>query len=95
MPPNLLANLLTPTYDPILACMGTYHSAEFACYAAATETHVLWAINLCVSYTGTLTVQVIAHSLKKIWWYFNIAEVYYLLYCIRNYLNYQYKYWDM
>lgn len=48
-----------------------------------------------LSYSGTFIVQVIAHNLKKIWWYLNIAEVYYLLYCIRNYLNYKYKYWDM
>jgi len=31
MAPDLLANLLTPTYDPIQACMGTYHSAGFVC----------------------------------------------------------------
>lgn len=42
MPPDLLANLLTPTYDPIPACMGTELPFCWVClYAAAMETHVL------------------------------------------------------
>jgi len=95
-PQTYLQIYFTPTYDPIQACMGTYHSAGFACMLLPWKPmYFEQFICVCVSYTGTFIVQVTAHNLKKIWWYLNIAEMYYLLCCIHNYLNYQYKYWDM
>ena len=73
----------------------SYHSAEFACMLLPWKPMYFEQL-ICVCHIlGLLIVQVIAHNLKRIWWYLNIAEVYYSLYCIRNYLNYQYKYWDM
>lgn len=64
MPPNLLANLLTITYDQIQACMGTYHSARFVCTLLPWKPTYFEQF-IYVGHILGLIVPVIAHNIKK------------------------------